>query len=127
MLAVQYIVLSCNGTCNYALRHRFKLQARYEKCIGPFKGPVNAVIHTKKLYKQILNMAKLPLIQIQQTLFQSIKNQTEGPISPCPDGWQPFGRHDGICNLRMIWAGEVGVKKMAHPPPPPPAPQYTHG
>lgn len=52
MLAVQYIVLSCNGTCNYALRHGFKLQARYEKCIGPFKGPVNAVIHTKKLHKQ---------------------------------------------------------------------------
>lgn len=107
-------VLLCNGTCNYVLQHR------YEKsliCLKP-RGMLSFALKQGK---------KSLLIQIQLTLIQPIKNQTEGPISPCPPEQQPFVRHDGICGLEMIWAGEVGAKKRAHPPPPPPAPRYKHG
>jgi len=54
------------------------------------------------------------------------RRRTEAPVSPSPPERQPFERHDGVCGLERIWAGEVGVKRRAHPPPPPPAPRYTH-
>lgn len=91
------IVFSCNGTCGTTY---FSTALNF---IGLFKTSIlSFVIHSTK------------------------EANRSNRISPCPPERQPFERHDGIGGLGMIWAGEVEVKRRAHPPPPPPAPRYTH-
>lgn len=57
VLAVHCIFM--HGRCSDVLPHRFKLQARYEKCIGPLKTQVNALIRIEKSYLYTLNMAPI--------------------------------------------------------------------